>query len=134
MSDARKSSHPHFDDRGAVRWYTRLADALEAAKREGKFVFVEYGRYACGNCRALVEGIIPQATVAALLNEHFVCLASDCDRPETEIRAIGAHHMAYARALPFCLYLNSDGEFVHGTQGGVSMYTFREDLERVIKS
>ena len=42
--------------------------------------------------------------------------------------------MAYARALPFCLYLNSDGEFVHGTQGGVSIYTFREDLERVIKS
>jgi hypothetical protein len=42
--------------------------------------------------------------------------------------------MAYARALPFCLYLNRDGAFVHGTQGGVSVYTFREDLERVIKS
>jgi len=42
--------------------------------------------------------------------------------------------MAHARALPFCLYLNSKGEFVHGTQGGVSVFTFREDLERVIKS
>lgn len=42
--------------------------------------------------------------------------------------------MAYARALPFCLYLNAEGEFVHGTQGGVSVYSFREDLERVIKS
>lgn len=134
MSDAHGISHPHFDDRGAVRWHTRFADALAEAKREGKFVFVEYGRSACGNCRALVEGIIPQASVAALLNEHFVCLASDCDRPESEIRAIGARHMAYARALPFCLYLNRDGEFVHGTQGGVSLYTFREDLERVIKS
>lgn len=69
-----------------------------------------------------------------MLNEHFVCLASDCDRPEPEIRAIGARHMAYARALPFCLYLNSEGEFVHGTQGGVSVYSFREDLERVFKS
>jgi hypothetical protein len=69
-----------------------------------------------------------------LLNEHFVCVASDCDNPEPEVRAIGARHMAYARALPFCLYLNSEGEFVHGTQGGISVYSFREDLERVIKS
>ncbi|HEX8423714.1 MAG TPA: hypothetical protein VF634_09900 [Pyrinomonadaceae bacterium] len=46
MTDARKSSHPHFDDRGAVRWQTRLSDALAEAKRDGKFVFVEYGRYA----------------------------------------------------------------------------------------
>ncbi|HEY0100719.1 MAG TPA: hypothetical protein VGB76_17365 [Pyrinomonadaceae bacterium] len=72
--------------------------------------------------------------MASLLNERFVCLASDCDRPEPEIRAIGAQHMAYARALPFCLYLNSDGAFVHGTQGGLSLYSFREDLERVSKS
>ena len=46
MTEMRKSSHPHFNDRGAVRWYTRFADALAAAKREGKFIFVEYGRYA----------------------------------------------------------------------------------------
>jgi len=63
-----------------------------------------------------------------------VCLASNCDHSEPEIKSIGARHMAYARALPFCLYLDSDGEFVHGTQGGVSIFTFREDLERVIKS
>jgi hypothetical protein len=47
MADNRReSSHPHFNDHGAVRWHTRLADALAEAKREGKFVFVEYGRYA----------------------------------------------------------------------------------------
>jgi hypothetical protein len=63
-----------------------------------------------------------------------VCLAANCDRAEPEVNLIGARHMAHARALPFCLYLNGDGEFIHGTQGGVSPYTFREDLERVIKS
>jgi hypothetical protein len=41
--------------------------------------------------------------------------------------------MAHARALPFCLYLDAGGNFLHGTQGGVSLYSFREDLERVIK-
>jgi hypothetical protein len=63
-----------------------------------------------------------------------VCLAANCDHAEPEIKSIGARHMAYARALPFCLYLNSAGEFLHGTQGGVSLYTFREALEQVIKT
>jgi len=38
--------HPHFDDRGAVSWFTTLADALVAAKAANKKVFIEYGREA----------------------------------------------------------------------------------------
>ncbi len=38
--------HPHFDDRGAVAWYTTLADALVVARAEKKKVFIEYGREA----------------------------------------------------------------------------------------
>ncbi len=44
---------------------------------------------------------------------------------------IGRRHMPHARSLPFLLYLDSEGRFVHGTQGGVSAHSFREDLERV---
>jgi len=47
--------------------------------------------------------------------------------------AIGREHMPYARTLPFCLYLDSDGEFVHGTAGGVTVESFRADLEQVLK-
>jgi hypothetical protein len=32
-------AHPHFNDRGAVRWYTSLADGLAAARGECKKVF-----------------------------------------------------------------------------------------------
>jgi hypothetical protein len=38
--------HPHFNDGGTLRWFTKLADAQAAAKKEGKFVFIEYGREA----------------------------------------------------------------------------------------
>jgi hypothetical protein len=44
--DKSKNSHPHFNDRGAVHWHTHLADALAEAKRAGKLIFIEYGRYA----------------------------------------------------------------------------------------
>jgi hypothetical protein len=39
-------AHPHFNDRGAVRWYTSLADGLAAARGECKKVFIELGRAA----------------------------------------------------------------------------------------
>jgi len=39
-------THPHFKDRGAVRWYTTLAEGLAAAKAGNKRVFIEYGRAA----------------------------------------------------------------------------------------
>ena len=38
------STHPHFDDRGALQWYTSMADAKAAAAREGKRIFIEFGR------------------------------------------------------------------------------------------
>jgi len=44
--EARKGAHPHFNDQGTIRWFTKLADAQAAAKKEGKLVFIEYGREA----------------------------------------------------------------------------------------
>jgi len=42
--DAAKLKHPHFADGGIIRWYTKLEDAQAVAKKEGKLVFIEYGR------------------------------------------------------------------------------------------
>lgn len=119
------SSHPHFDDKG-LRWHTRLDDALAEAKASGKHVLVEYGRQACGNCRVLVEAVLP--AVKAEVERSFVLLATDCDQPEPAVRAIGAKHMSHARALPFVLYLRADGTFVHGTQGGRTKDALVHDL------
>lgn len=121
------SSHPHFDDKG-LRWHTHLAEALAEAKRDGKHVLVEFGRLACGNCRTLVEALLPAPDVRAEIDQHFVLLASDCDDPEQEIVRIGAEHMSHARSLPFVLYLNGEGEFVFGTQGGRTKHALMHDL------
>jgi thiol:disulfide interchange protein len=121
------STHPHFDDRGN-RWHTKLADALAQAKAENKHVLVEYGRSACGNCRALVQNVMSHAAVKAELDAHFVLLAADCDKPEADVRAIGAKNMSRARSLPFVMYLNADGVFVHGTEGARDLHGFMHDL------
>ena len=46
LAGDKKSSHPHFDDLGTLRWYTKLADAQAVARKEGKLVLIEYGREA----------------------------------------------------------------------------------------
>ncbi len=40
----KSRGHPHFKDGGGLRWYTELAAAQAVAKKEGKLVFIEYGR------------------------------------------------------------------------------------------
>jgi hypothetical protein len=43
--DAPKPArHPHFDDKGALSWSTKLADAQAAAKSQDRLIFIEYGR------------------------------------------------------------------------------------------
>ena len=42
--EATGHKHPHFDDGGAIRWYTKLADAQAVAKKEDKIILIEYGR------------------------------------------------------------------------------------------
>jgi hypothetical protein len=39
-----EDGHPHFDDKGTLPWFTKLTDAQSAARKEGKLVFIEYGR------------------------------------------------------------------------------------------
>ncbi len=41
---SKAGKHPHFDDKGALPWFTQLADAQAQAKKETKLVFIEYGR------------------------------------------------------------------------------------------
>jgi hypothetical protein len=41
-----KTKHPHFDDKGTLHWFTKVADAQAAAKKQDRLVFIEYGREA----------------------------------------------------------------------------------------
>lgn len=44
LAPMTESTHPHFDDRGTLRWYTSFADAKAEAAATGKRIFIEFGR------------------------------------------------------------------------------------------
>jgi hypothetical protein len=45
---------------------------------------------------------------------------------------IGREHLPQARTLPFLLFLNAEGKFVHGTAGGTTLSGFKADLEKAL--
>lgn len=44
VAGEKPQGHPHFNDGGAIPWYTTLAAAAADAKKQDKLVFIEYGR------------------------------------------------------------------------------------------
>lgn len=126
-------AHPHFQDKGALKWFTTLAAAKAVAGPAKKKIFIDYGREACGNCRDVVENVIPTDAVKRAINDGFVAVAIDCDQPDPAVRALGAAHMSFARMLPFLIYTDADGKFLHGTQGGKSASELLADLELASK-
>lgn len=125
--------HPHFDDRGTLDWHTRWDEALAAAQRENKLVFVEFGREACGQCRALVQGVVPHAQIAPLLQAGFVALASDCDDAEPQVEEL-AQQLEDAYMLPFVMFADAQGRFLRGLSGAVNPLSFKRELEQLVSS
>lgn len=78
-----------------------------------------------------MQGVIPQAAIAHLLQERFVALASDIDAPEAELIDLAATNMPDAMMLPFVLILDAEGRFLAGSHGAVQPAGFLETLQRL---
>jgi len=124
--------HPHFDDRGTLEWHARYGEALAAARAGRKLVFIEMGREACGNCRTLVQSIVPRPAVAALLRQHFVGLASDADDPEEPVLDLAMQHLADATMLPFVMFTDAQGGYLAGGHGAVDPAAFERTLRELV--
>jgi thioredoxin-related protein len=125
-----RRAHPHFDDRGTLSWHTRWRDAQAQAQAENKLIFIEFGRELCGQCRALVQSVVPRPDVAPLLQQHFVALAADADDSEDAVLDFAAK-LEDATMLPFVLFTDARGQFLEGSSGAVDPRRFAETLKRL---
>lgn len=130
MPTRTSSSHPHFDDRGTLDWHLVFEDAQAAAKRESKLLVIEYGREQCSQCRAFVQSTVPRPEIAALLREHFVAVAADCDDAEEEVEELAAK-LEGATMLPFLIFADAEGQYLEGLSGGIEAAGFKRVLERL---
>lgn len=59
-----------------------FAEGIEAAKKEGKLVFVDFHTSWCGPCKRMAKEVFPTKQVGDYMNSHFVCLAIDAEKGE----------------------------------------------------
>ena len=78
-----------------VNWYPWGEAAFQKAQREDKPVFLSIGYSTCHWCHVMAHECFEDETVAAVLNENFVCIKVDREeRPD-----IDAVYMAVCQAL-----------------------------------
>ena len=81
-------------------------------------------------CRTLVQGVVPRAEIAPLLQAGFVALASDADDPEERVLAL-AYQLEDAMMLPFVMFADAQGKFLAGSSGFVNPAAFQSTREKL---
>ncbi|MEC7355975.1 MAG: thioredoxin domain-containing protein [Planctomycetota bacterium] len=68
-----------------VHWYAWGQDALERARLEDKPIFLSIGYSACHWCHVMERESFCNESIAAILNEHFICIKVDREeRPDLD--------------------------------------------------
>jgi uncharacterized protein len=68
-----------------VNWYPWGPEALQKAKAEDKMIIISIGYAACHWCHVMEHESFEKTDVAAVMNEHFICIKVDREeRPDVD--------------------------------------------------
>lgn len=87
MNRLANSSSPYLlqHANNPVDWYPWGAEALQKAKAENKLILVSIGYSACHWCHVMEHESFEDESVAAVMNEYFVCIKVDREeRPDVD--------------------------------------------------
>jgi len=98
-----------------VDWYPWSDEAIEKAKREGKWIFLSIGYSSCHWCHVMERESFEDPDVAAYLNEHFVSIKVDREeRPDIDAIYMEAVQLIAGHGgWPLSAWLTSDLEPVY---------------------
>jgi uncharacterized protein YyaL (SSP411 family) len=114
-----------------VDWYPWGAEALEAARRQDKPLFISIGYSTCHWCHVMERKVFSDPEIAKLMNEHFINVKIDREeRPDLDelymtalqvyFQAIGS---GQSGGWPLSLFLTPDGRPI----GGGTYFPPRDD-------
>ncbi|MDO3644147.1 thioredoxin domain-containing protein [Mucilaginibacter sp. L3T2-6] len=87
MNRLAKSTSPYLlqHANNPVDWYPWGVEALQKAKTENKLILVSVGYSACHWCHVMEHESFEDESIAALMNEYFVCIKVDREeRPDVD--------------------------------------------------
>jgi uncharacterized protein YyaL (SSP411 family) len=95
-----------------VDWYPWGPEALDRARRENKPILLSIGYSACHWCHVMERESFEDERIAALMNEHFVCIKVDREeRPDLDHVYMSAVQMLTGHGgWPLTVFLTPMGE------------------------
>lgn len=99
-----------------VNWYPWGEEALNRAREEHKLIIVSIGYAACHWCHVMEQESFEDHEVAALMNEHFICIKVDREeRPDVDKVYMDAIQLMTGRGgWPLNAVALPDGKPVYG--------------------
>ncbi len=89
-----------------------FSEALELAKKEDKFIFVDFYTQWCGPCKRLAKGPFMDSVVGNYYNKNFINLKLDAEKEGL--------HMAQqyqVSSYPTLMFINGEGEVIYRGSG-----------------
>ncbi|GAA4298388.1 hypothetical protein GCM10023163_19450 [Aestuariibaculum suncheonense] len=93
-----------------------LERAIEKAKTEKKYVFIDFYTSWCGPCKLMDAQVFPKEDVGEYFNEKFVSLKLNAESGEEGPRLANKYKI---RAYPTFVVIDEKGELVHMFAGGI---------------
>ncbi|MDO7847071.1 thioredoxin domain-containing protein [Hymenobacter sp. M29] len=99
-----------------VDWYPWGPEALNRANTEQKPILVSIGYAACHWCHVMERESFENATVAEVMNQHFVCIKVDREeRPDVDqVYMEAVHAMGLQGGWPLNVFLTSEAKPFYG--------------------
>jgi hypothetical protein len=99
-----------------VDWYPWGEEALQRSRREDKPIFLSIGYSACHWCHVMEHESFADDAIAAMMNEHFVCVKVDREeRPDLdEIYMTAVQAMTGQGGWPMSVWLTPEGKPFYG--------------------
>lgn len=99
-----------------VDWYPWGEEALAKAKEEDKPILVSIGYSACHWCHVMERESFENDSIAAVMNEHFICIKVDREeRPDVDqVYMDAVHAMGLNGGWPLNVFLTPDQKPFYG--------------------
>ena len=99
-----------------VDWYPWSQEALDAAKKLDKPIFLSIGYSTCHWCHVMERESFEDEKIAKIMNEHFICIKVDREqRPDVDAVYMNAvQMMTGSGGWPLSAFLTPDGKPFYG--------------------
>ncbi|MEI7730005.1 MAG: cytochrome c biogenesis protein CcdA [Verrucomicrobiota bacterium] len=118
-----QATETNIEKKGNLSWYRDIGDALKAAAKQGRPVFVDFSAHWCANCKEFDKLTQSNASLNGALSRAVLCKIQDTD-PDFKKFQADPRFPELKVGLPFLVVMDTKGNLLYKT----SDFTRVEDM------